>query len=107
LNGRLLTLQSAGQVALSCATSNTPASFATSHEPTHRHLSRIRSEQETALNRGAGSCCIEFSVDRIARVDVDFFSGPKPTGTFDGASEALRVEKQRFGETRRARWFGI
>ena len=69
-------------------------------------ISRIRHEQETAKNPGFGSCYIEFGADRIARVDVDFFSGPKPTGTFYGASEALRVDKQQFGSSRRERWFG-
>ena len=30
--------------------------------------------------RGAGSCYVEFGDGRVGRVDVDFFSGPKPTG---------------------------
>lgn len=38
--------------------------------------------------------------------DVDFLSGPKPTGSFQEPSTALVAEKQRFGATRRARWFG-
>ncbi len=55
---------------------------------------------------GRGSCYIEFGADRIARVDVDFLSGPDPTGTFQAPSAELRAEKQRFGASRRARWFG-
>ena len=31
---------------------------------------------------GLGSCYIEFGAGRVGRVDVDFLSGPKPTGTF-------------------------
>jgi sulfide:quinone oxidoreductase len=31
---------------------------------------------------GLGSCYIEFGGGRVGRVDVDFLSGPKPTGTF-------------------------
>jgi sulfide:quinone oxidoreductase len=70
-------------------------------------ISRLRNEAETARNPGAGSCYIEFGANRIGRVDVDFLSGPKPFGTFHGASEALRVDKELFGSSRRARWFGV
>jgi sulfide:quinone oxidoreductase len=66
----------------------------------------IRRQEPTAKNPGAGSCYIEFGGGRIARVDVDFFSGPKPTGTFNEPSEAVRADKSAFGATRRARWFG-
>ncbi|MCA3575282.1 MAG: FAD-dependent oxidoreductase [Aestuariivirga sp.] len=69
-------------------------------------ISQLRNEEQTARNPGAGSCYIEFGADRIARVDVDFLSGPKPFGTFHGASQALRVDKEHFGSSRRARWFG-
>jgi sulfide:quinone oxidoreductase len=40
-------------------------------------------------------------------VDVDFFSGPKPTGTFQEPSGALVTDKQHFGSSRSARWFGL
>ena len=66
----------------------------------------LRNEEPTAKNPGAGSCYIEFGAGRIARVDVDFFSGPKPTGQYHEPSEALRGDKDAFGSTRRARWFG-
>ncbi|MEO7223096.1 MAG: FAD/NAD(P)-binding oxidoreductase [Devosia sp.] len=69
-------------------------------------ISRLRHEEETAKNPGFGSCYIEFGAERIAKVEVDFFSGPKPTGTFYGVSEALREDKKLFGSSRRARWFG-
>ena len=69
-------------------------------------ISQLRNEAQTARNPGAGSCYIEFGANRIARVDVDFLSGPKPFGTFHGASQALRVDKEHFGASRRARWFG-
>jgi sulfide:quinone oxidoreductase len=55
---------------------------------------------------GFGSCYIEFGAGRVGRVDVDFLSGPKPTGTFREPSMALVSEKHEFGSTRRARWFG-
>ena len=69
-------------------------------------ISLLRNEAQTARNPGAGSCYIEFGADRIGRVDVDFLSGPKPFGTFHGASQALRIDKVHFGSSRRARWFG-
>ncbi|MDA0770014.1 MAG: FAD-dependent oxidoreductase [Chloroflexi bacterium] len=56
---------------------------------------------------GRGSCYIQFGIDSVARVDVDFFSGPSPTGTFQEPSVALVGEKEEFGSTRRARWFGL
>jgi sulfide:quinone oxidoreductase len=72
-----------------------------------KNLVALLSKQEqTAKNPGAGSCYIEFGANRIARVDVDFFSGPKPTGTFYEPSEALRADKQEFKRSRKARWFG-
>ena len=55
---------------------------------------------------GRGSCYIEFGAGSVGRVDVDFFSGPKPTGTFQEPSRALVAEKGIFGSSRRARWFG-
>ena len=56
---------------------------------------------------GAGSCYIEFGAERVARVDVDFLSGPSPTGSYTEPSVALVMEKQHFGASRRARWFGL
>ncbi|AZO48112.1 MAG: NAD(P)/FAD-dependent oxidoreductase [Mesorhizobium sp.] len=56
---------------------------------------------------GFGTCYIEFGGGRIGKVEVDFFSGPKPTGTYHEASLALRADKEHFGSSRRARWFGM
>jgi sulfide:quinone oxidoreductase len=56
--------------------------------------------------RGIGSCYIEFGGERVGRVDVEFLSGP-PTGSFSEPSLALVSEKQLFGSSRRARWFGL
>jgi sulfide:quinone oxidoreductase len=62
--------------------------------------------QPSAYN-GAGSCYVEYGAGLVGRVDVDFFSGPSPTGSFIEPSGALVGEKQRFGSSRRARWFGL
>jgi sulfide:quinone oxidoreductase len=70
-------------------------------------VSKIRGQGQGALYSGAGSCYIEFGAGRIGRVDVDFFSGPKPTGTYHEPTVALRADKERFGASRRARWFGL
>ena len=70
-------------------------------------IARIRGAGEERLYDGAGSCYIEFGAGRVGRVDVDFFSGPKPTGTYHEASVELREDKERFGASRRARWFGL
>ena len=70
-------------------------------------VSRIRGEGEGRLYTGAGTCYIEFGAGRIGRVDVDFFSGPKPSGTYHEPSAALREDKEQFGAIRRARWFGL
>jgi sulfide:quinone oxidoreductase len=40
-------------------------------------------------------------------VAVDFPSGPKVTGTYHAPSANLRADKELFGSSRRARWFGL
>lgn len=56
---------------------------------------------------GAGSCYVEYGAGLVGRVDVDFFSGPSPTGSFTEPSLILVGEKEHFGSSRRARWFGL
>jgi sulfide:quinone oxidoreductase len=63
--------------------------------------------EEPAPYNGAGTCYVEFGGERVGRVDVDFLSGPTPTGIYTEASIALAAEKQQFGSSRRARWFGL
>jgi sulfide:quinone oxidoreductase len=60
-----------------------------------------------AAYKGAGTCYIEFGGARVGKVDVDFLSGPAPTGIYTAASVILAAEKQQFGASRRARWFGL
>jgi sulfide:quinone oxidoreductase len=69
-------------------------------------LAKLRNAGEPGVYDGRGSCYIEFGAGRVGRVDVDFFSGPKPTGTYQAPSVALVAEKEHFGSSRRARWFG-
>jgi sulfide:quinone oxidoreductase len=71
-------------------------------------IARLRNEEPPITHAGKGSCYIEFGAGRIGRVDVDFFSDPKgPTGTYYEPSVALRADKEHFGSSRRARWFGM
>ncbi len=62
-------------------------------EPPERHL-------------GRGTCYIEFGQGRVGSVDIDFLSGPTRTGTFNAPSAEQMARKERFGSSRRARWFG-
>ena len=69
-------------------------------------IARLRGGEQPAAYGGLGSCYIEFGAGHVGRVDVDFLSGPKPTGTFHAPSDALVAEKHHFGSSRHARWFG-
>lgn len=70
-------------------------------------IATYRGKQNDKSYTGAGSCYIEFGKGQVARVDVDFFSGPKPFGIHQDASEALTIDKENFGSSRKARWFGL
>jgi sulfide:quinone oxidoreductase len=69
-------------------------------------IARLRGSGSAGVHTGTGSCYIEFGAGRIGRVDIDFLSGPSPTGTYHAPSTSLRRDKQQFGASRRARWFG-
>lgn len=71
-------------------------------------IARLRGGTPDAAHRGTGSCYIEFGAGRIGRVDIDFFSNPAgPVGIYHEPSVALRQDKEEFGSSRRARWFGL
>jgi sulfide:quinone oxidoreductase len=70
-------------------------------------IAEFKGGEQPSAYAGAGSCYVEFGLDRVGRVDVDFFSGPSPTGSFMEPSLALASEKQHFGSSRRTRWFGL
>jgi sulfide:quinone oxidoreductase len=69
-------------------------------------IARLRGSAPPEAYKGRGSCYVEFGHDEVGRVDVDFLSGPKPTGTFQLPSAALVAEKAQFGSSRLRRWFG-
>lgn len=70
-------------------------------------IASYKGRENEAAYTGAGSCYIEFGKGEVARVDVDFFSGPKPFGIHHDASEALAIDKEYFGSSRKSRWFRL
>jgi sulfide:quinone oxidoreductase len=70
-------------------------------------ITKLTNEGRPVNYSGFGTCYIEFGGGRIGKVDVDFFSGPTPTGTYHEPSIGLRADKNNFGASRRARWFGL
>jgi sulfide:quinone oxidoreductase len=70
-------------------------------------IAEANGNQSSSTYAGAGTCYIEFGGGKIGRVDVDFFSGPHPFGSHTDASKALVAEKEHFGTSRKARWFGL
>ena len=69
-------------------------------------IAQLRGGQPPAPYDGAGSCYVEFGGQQVGRIDVNFLSGPRPTGSFQEPSEALVAEKVHFGSSRVQRWFG-
>jgi sulfide:quinone oxidoreductase len=69
-------------------------------------IAQHRGDPSPEAYKGDGSCYVEFGHGQVGKVHVDFLSGPKPVGTFHGASEALVAEKAHFGSSRLQRWFG-
>jgi sulfide:quinone oxidoreductase len=69
-------------------------------------IARLRGGEPPGPHLGRGTCYIEFGQGRVGSVDIDFLSGPSRTGTFNAPSGALVAEKERFGSSRRTRWFG-
>jgi sulfide:quinone oxidoreductase len=70
-------------------------------------IANVTGGKEPAPYSGAGSCYVEFGNGKVGRVDVDFLSGPVPTGGFEGPSVVLANDKRFFGSSRRMRWFGL
>jgi sulfide:quinone oxidoreductase len=68
-------------------------------------LAELRGGDPPGQHLGQGTCYIEFGQGRVGSVDIDFLSGPTRTGVFNPPSAALVAEKERFGSSRRARWF--
>ena len=70
-------------------------------------IAELQGGEQPPAYTGTGSCYVEFGENQVGRIDVDFLSGPRPMGSFVDASVALVAEKQHFGSSRKARWFGL
>lgn len=69
-------------------------------------IADFKSGAQPPAYNGIGGCYIEFGAGRVGGVEVDFFSGPRPTGTFTEPSVDLVKEKVYFETSRSERWFG-
>ena len=55
---------------------------------------------------GAGACYVELGDELVGRIDVNFLSYDTPVAKFTAPTAQLFEEKQDWGVTRAARWFG-
>ncbi len=69
-------------------------------------LARFAGGEPPARHLGQGTCYIEFGDGRVGGVEIDFLSGPERSSVFRAPSADLVAEKEEFGSSRRARWFG-
>jgi len=68
-------------------------------------IAQAKGEESSEIYQGDGICYIEFGGNQVARVDVEFFDDPSH-GTFFEPSTKNVKEKEHFGTSRTARWFG-
>jgi sulfide:quinone oxidoreductase len=69
-------------------------------------IAELDKGEEPSPYKGDGVCYVEFGDGLVGKVNVDFFSGPAPFGSYTEASVDLVADKQYFGSSREARWFG-
>lgn len=70
-----------------------------------RIIATIQGRTSDAEYDGRGICYLEFGQDQVAKVDVTFLAGQRPTGGLEGPSTELAAEKATFGTDRVRRWF--
>ena len=66
----------------------------------------ISGEEPPAPYEGSGVCYAEFGEGLVSKVEVSFLAGPSPAAQRYEPSLEWSAEKEEFGATRRARWFG-
>jgi sulfide:quinone oxidoreductase len=66
----------------------------------------ISGAEPPAPFEGSGVCYAEFGAGLVSKVEVNFLKGEGPEAERYDASREFALEKQEFGATRRARWFG-
>lgn len=68
-------------------------------------IAKFKGNDLPSSYKGIGACYLEFGDGKVAKVEVDFFSGDKPKGIHHGASEELNTDKKIFSSSRVERWF--
>ena len=71
-----------------------------------RIIATVRGDAGTATYGGRGMCWLEVGHGELAKVDVTFLSGQRPTGGLEGPSPAYVADKVEFARSRIGRWFG-
>ena len=66
----------------------------------------ISGAEPPAPFEGSGVCYAEFGAGLVSKVEINFLSGERPEAQRYEPSREYALEKQQFGATRRARWFG-
>jgi sulfide:quinone oxidoreductase len=67
----------------------------------------ITAAQPPAPYAGSGVCYAEFGDGLVSKVEVNFLRGPSAAAQRHDPSREIAAEKEKFGATRRARWFGL
>jgi sulfide:quinone oxidoreductase len=70
-------------------------------------IAQARARTDDPRYDGAGICYLEFGRGQVGKVDVNFLGGPAVTAELGKPTPELRAEKDRFGASRRTRWFGL
>jgi sulfide:quinone oxidoreductase len=71
-----------------------------------RIVATIQGRARAGEYDGRGICYLEFGHNQVAKVDVTFLAGQRPTGGLEGPSIDLAADKTTFGTERIRRWFG-
>ncbi|HEX4283089.1 MAG TPA: FAD/NAD(P)-binding oxidoreductase [Solirubrobacteraceae bacterium] len=67
---------------------------------------QISGQDPPAPYEGSGVCYAEFGDGLVSKVEVNFLRGEAPAAERHDPSREYAAEKDQFGATRRARWFG-
>jgi len=67
----------------------------------------IAGTEEPEPYGGSGVCYAEFGDGLVSKVAVNFLSGPSAEAERHDPSREFAADKEEFGRTRRARWFGL
>jgi sulfide:quinone oxidoreductase len=93
-----------------CATAGVPKAGAFAEGAgralAERLIAEVRGDPPPEPYQGVGACYVEFGGGSVGRVNITVVDG-KPSGTFSGPSTEIAADKDAFGRTRRARWFGL